>query len=80
MTVKRRIIISLVWTAAMFMAGVFGVYYVANHPVPGVPEEIADERIGNVVGLVITIGYAALWLPYALKVGRDRRAGRAKRG
>lgn len=80
MTVKRRVMVSLVWTSAGFVAGGLCVYYVMNHPVPGVPEKVAAERLGNVVGFVLTIGYAAIWLPYAFQVGQKRRAKRAKRG
>lgn len=76
MTVRRRIMISLVWTTACFIVSALSIYYFMNHPVPGVSEDVVAERLGNVVGVVLTLGYMALWLPYAFQAVRKRRERR----
>ena len=79
MTGKRLILVSVVWTVLMVGVGLMGVWYVTEHPVRGSRTTDRANRLGSGVGALTVIGYAVLWLPYAAKVGKRRRAERAGR-
>ncbi|MEZ6066164.1 MAG: hypothetical protein R3B90_10750 [Planctomycetaceae bacterium] len=78
MTLKRR----LVYTGLCFVLIVgIGVALVATWGMSGGTNQIRNGRaqaIGLVTGLLVAIGWAALWLPVAAALGKQRRAERAR--
>lgn len=72
MTVKRLIGLSVIWTVLMTGAGMFGVWYIIEHPARGLRSEERSAQLGGGLGVVTSFGYAALWLPFAFKLGQKR--------
>jgi hypothetical protein len=67
-----------IWTVIACGGSGVGLWYVLTHPRPGVSSDARAARLGEGAGTVMTIGYAAIWLPFAYQVGKRRRA--AQRG
>jgi hypothetical protein len=78
MTLTRRIVLSVLWTIVMAGAGLAGGWYLVKHPIAGMSVESSGERFGQAVGLAIAVGYGLLWIPWAYRVGRERRRERAR--
>lgn len=79
MTIKGRVIVTVVWTALVLGAGVYALYYAHEHPIPGADENARAEKLGEAVGTVAVVGWAVIWLPLAFRRGWERRASQAKR-
>ena len=79
MTMKRLIVISLIWLVLLIGVGLFGVAYIRSHPVRGTTRSKRIEKLGKGFGVLGGIGLGVIWLPYAAKVGKKRRAEREKR-
>ncbi|MCA9095797.1 MAG: hypothetical protein KDA68_20095 [Planctomycetaceae bacterium] len=76
MTLKRVLILTGAWTLVMVGVCVVAIWYVVTHRVPGVRPEERASQLGSGLGLLTTFGYALIWLPFAAKVGKQRRAER----
>ncbi len=72
MTIKNRIIISVVGLILALGIGL-GTLYVFTGGSAAKASKIA-EPLGQVFGLVVVFGLACLWLPYAARIGKERRA------
>lgn len=80
MDYKRLLIRSVIWTIVIGVGlGGLAVWYVVSHPVPGVRTEARTEALGRAVGVVIGLGYGAIWIPEAYRVGQKRRAEEARK-
>lgn len=76
MTLKRVLILTGIWTVLMVGVGAAAIWYIATHRVPGVRAEDRASQLGSGLGLLMTFGYACIWIPYAAKVGKQKRAER----
>jgi type II secretory pathway component PulM len=76
MTIKTRVVATIVWSVLMLGVGAFGIWYILEHRIPGVRAEERSARLGGGIGVLMSIGYAVLWLPLAAKIGRKRRLER----
>ena len=79
MTLKLALILSGVWTLLIVIVSVIIMSYVGTHPAGGASSEERAAMVGTGMGVVTCIGYAALWLPLAAKVGAKRRAERERK-
>ena len=79
MTLKLALILSAAWTLLIVVVSVVILWYVGTHPVGGTSSEERAAMVGSGMGVVACIGYAALWLPLAAKVGAKRRAERERK-
>lgn len=71
MTVKKMIIISIAWTVFMLIvAFVIGFVFIGADASNGAAR---GRMLGQGIGVVVSIGYAALWLPWAAKIGKQKR-------
>lgn len=78
MTLKQRVVITAIWTALIFVIGGVGIWYIGAHPISGVRTEARASKLGGGVGVLATLGYGCIWLPYAASIGKQRRAEREK--
>jgi type II secretory pathway component PulM len=80
MTLKLALILSAAWTLLIIVGAVVAISYLATHPIRGISAEERASAVGGGMGIVAAIGYGAIWLPLAAKLGRQRREARlAKR-
>ena len=79
MSVKKLVVVTIVWTVLSLGVGVYGIWYIVQHRIPGVRAEERSARLGAGLGVLMCIGYAAIWLPFAAKIGRKRRLEREAR-
>lgn len=79
MTLKLALILSAVWTLIMVVIGVAVLLYIGTQGVGGTSARERGAMVGTGMGVLTSIGYAALWLPLAAKVGARRRAERARK-
>jgi hypothetical protein len=75
---RHAVIASSVWTVLAFGCCAGNFWYVSTHEPPGVRERPAG-LLGQGVGVVGALGYAAIWAPYAYQVSRRRRQRREHR-
>jgi hypothetical protein len=78
MKLKTALIASAIWTVVVI--GLIGVviWYIANHPVPGVSKKDRAAQAGGGLGVFAGIGYGCIWLPYAAAIGKKKRAERER--
>jgi hypothetical protein len=79
MTFKKLMIITAIWTAVVFVVGGLAIWYIGTHPISGVSAQARGAQLGTGLGTLASIGYACIWLPYAAKVGQQKRAEREKK-
>jgi hypothetical protein len=77
-TLKRALIATAIWTVLLVGISAGAIWYVATHPIRGVRMEDRASQLGSGLGMLGTIGYAAIWLPWAASVGKARREALAK--
>jgi hypothetical protein len=63
---KRFYLICALWTLLTLTAGLFGVWRIQTHPVPGVSAEVRAGKLGLSIGALTATGYAMFWLILAL--------------
>lgn len=79
MTLKRVLIFTGIWTLIMVGVCVAAISYAATHRVPGVRAKDRAAQLGSGLGTLTVIGYGAIWLPFAAKVGQKKRAEREEK-
>ena len=72
MTLKKRILISVVGLILALGVGIATLYVISDGS--AAKEEKLAEPLGQVFGLIVVLGLACLWLPYAAQIGKERRA------
>jgi len=72
MSLKNAIVVSIVWFVLITVFSGVSIWYIVSNPVAGAT---AEQRSG--VGTVTVIGFAAIWLPFAFKLGQERRKAAA---
>ncbi len=76
MTLKTALIATGVWTLCVILILGAGLWYVTTHPIRGVRTEARAAQMGSGLGVLTAIGYGCIWLPYAAKIGKQKRAER----
>ena len=76
MSLKTALLATAAWTFLAIVASAALISYVVAHPIAGVSAEQRGEMLGSGVGVILSIGYAVIWLPFAYKVGAKRREAR----
>ncbi len=79
MNFKKLLLISVVWTVVAAGLGMFGVSYILSHPIRGVSSDARSAELGRGVSVIITIGYAFIWIPAAYRYGQKRRDAQARK-
>ena len=79
MTLKLALILSAAWTLVIIAGAVLAIWYLSEHPVRGMSAEERASAVGGGMGIVAAIGYAAIWLPLAAKLGRERREAKSRK-
>jgi hypothetical protein len=74
MNANKLVLFSVLWTVFMAGMGVLGAYYIVRHPIPGASLEERSGQIGTGVGILTGVGYGFIWIPWAYRVGQERRA------
>jgi len=75
-TLKRVVIGSVIWFVAMMIvsAGLF--WWMWNDAKANRERKERAGKLGSGMGVITAVGWGALWLPWAAKVGKKRRAER----
>ena len=76
MSLKTALVATAAWTLLAIVASVGLISYVVTHPIAGVSAEQRGQMLGSGVGIILSIGYAVIWLPFAYKAGKKRRESR----
>ena len=79
MKLKHALIASGVWTVVGVVAAVGLITYIASQRLPRRVAEQRAQTAGGAAGVVVAVGYGAIWLPYAAAVGKRRREEAAAR-
>ncbi len=78
MTIRKRILVTLAWIVlGIVVSG--AVTAVLLQDVPRRQWNARAGAAGGFAGLIIAIGCGAIWLPWAAKVGKQKRQEREKR-
>lgn len=77
MKLKHALIATAVWTAVGLVACVALIAVIASRAGPGRAAEQRAQQAGGGAGMVMALGYAGIWLPYAFAVGRKKREAAA---
>ena len=75
-TLKRVVIGSVIWFVVMMIvsAGLF--YLMWNDSKNNRERQERAGKLGAGMGVITAVGWGVLWLPWAAKVGKKRRAAR----
>lgn len=75
-TLRRVVIGSVIWFVLMMIlsAGLF--YWMWNDSKNNRERQERAGKLGVGMGVITAVGWGALWLPWAAKVGKKRRAER----
>lgn len=76
MTLKKALVITGIWTALTVIAGGLGLWYILSLPIRTSVAQARAEKLGSGIATFMCIGYACVWLPYAAKIGKEKRAQR----
>jgi len=76
MTLKKALLTTGIWTALMLIAGGLGLWYILSQPIRASVAQTRAEKLGSGLATFMCIGYAFVWLPYAAKIGKQKRAQR----
>lgn len=81
MKLKHALIATAAWTAVGLLGCIALIAVIASRAGPGRAAEQRAQQAGGGAGVVMAIGYGAIWLPYAVAVGRRAAApGKPRRG
>ena len=72
MSLKNAIVASIVWFVLITVFSGVSIWYIVSYPVAGATAEQRSAMLGSGV-----IGFAAIWLPFAFKLGQERRKAAA---
>jgi ABC-type enterobactin transport system permease subunit len=75
MSTRLALILTGVWTLAIIIASIAAISFVAAK-VPRHQQEVRAQKLGTAVAVAASVGYGAIWLPWAWVRGRERRARR----
>jgi hypothetical protein len=78
MSLKTSLIATAAWTVLMLVISVGAIVYVGTRPVPNRVKNERASQLGGGLGVFTAIGYGAIWLPFAAKIGKQRREQRTK--
>lgn len=73
MKLKTALIASGIWTAVGVVGCVVLISVIANQRLSKREGEQRAQQAGTGAAVVMAIGYAAIWLPFAAAVGKQRR-------
>ncbi len=76
MTVKKRILISIGWFVLVMAIGVGGVFWIQSNTHNNEKRTQRAALLGTGLGCLGGVGFAALWLPFAYRLGKQKREER----
>jgi hypothetical protein len=81
MTLKKRILFSVYWLVLIFVLAIGTFFWIAAGEPPSPETAARASMAGSGFGILASIGFGILWLPYAFEVGKRKREQqeRAKR-
>ena len=78
MTIKKRILISIAWFALMIAMGIGGVFWIQSDTPNNEERTERAGVLGTGLGCLGGVGFAVLWLPYAYRLGKQKREERER--
>ena len=78
MTVKKRILISLGWFVLMIALGIGGVIWITSNTRSNAESTQRAGMLGTGLGCLGGVGFAVLWLPFAYRLGKQKREERER--
>src|SRR3954447_14182267 len=78
MKLKHALWATAIWSFISLLGcgGIIG--YIATHPIPGASQEKRAQMAGQGAATLVMIGFGLIWLPYAIAVGKKKRAARER--
>src|SRR5947209_3279826 len=76
MKLKYALWATLVWTLLAIAGSAVAIWYITTHPVPGASTDKRAGQLGQGIGTLMTFGYVAIWVPYLMRLSKQRREER----
>ena len=73
MRLRHALLATAIWTVVALGVSLLLAWYVIAHPIPGTSTEKRAGLLGQGAATVMVLGYAAIWLPFAYRMGKQRR-------
>lgn len=77
MSLKQRIILSIAWFVLCLVIGTAAFAMMVNNA-PRRDRGARASILGGGLGVLVSAGWAGLWLPYAAVIGKKRREERSR--
>lgn len=77
MSFKQRVILSVAWFVLCLVIGTAAFAMMVNNA-PHRDRGARASQLGSGMGVLTSVGWAGLWLPYAAAIGKKRREKRAR--
>ncbi|MDG1897700.1 MAG: hypothetical protein P8J37_22605 [Fuerstiella sp.] len=78
MTIKKRILLSIAWFSLIIGAGIGGVFWIQSETLNNEERTQRAGVLGTGLGCLGGIGFAVLWLPFAYRLGKQKREKRER--
>ncbi|QDU36245.1 hypothetical protein Mal4_05290 [Maioricimonas rarisocia] len=78
MSLKLALILTATWSVLVVAAGAGLIWYIMEHPIPGARAEDRAAVAGSGLGTLASIGYGAIWIPLAFRIGKQMRERRER--
>jgi hypothetical protein len=78
MTIKKRVLISIAWFVLMIVVGIGGVFWIQSDTRNNEERTQRAGVLGTGLGCLGGVGFAVLWLPYAYRLGKQKREERER--
>jgi hypothetical protein len=76
-SLKNRILLSIAWFILCIVIGTAAFAVMINNS-PRRDRDARASMLGGGMGVLVSIGWAGLWLPYAAEIGKKRREERTR--
>lgn len=78
MTIGKRILVSIAWFMLMIVVGIGGVFWIVSETQNNTERTQRSGVLGTGLGCLGGVGFAVLWLPFAYRLGKQKRAERER--
>jgi hypothetical protein len=78
MNLKKSLIATGIWMLVVVALSAFAIWFVLSQDLPDAQLKERMTMLGSGIGLFASIGLAAIWLPFASRMGAEQRAKRER--
>jgi hypothetical protein len=78
MNLKKSLIATGIWMGVIVVLSIVGIWYILSLDLPDADAQARGGMFGTGVATLASIGLAAIWLPFAARMGAEQRAKRER--